>query len=109
MKESESVSHSVMFDSCDPMDCSPPGSSVRGFSRQEYWSGLPFPSPGDLPKPWIEHSSPTLQADSLPTEPPGKQLNNSNEYILYILKVNNLITLQNNNGSLDYKLCKRKL
>ena len=31
---------------CDPMDCSPPGSSVHGFSRQEYWSGLPFPSPG---------------------------------------------------------------
>ena len=33
---------------CDPMDCSPPGSSVHGFLRQEYWSGLPFPSPGDL-------------------------------------------------------------
>ena len=54
------------------------------FSRQEYWSGLLFPSPGDLPNPEIEHSSPTLQADSLPTEPPGKQLNNSNEYVLYI-------------------------
>ena len=74
MKESESVSHSVMSDSCDPMDCSPPGSSVHGFSRQEYWSGLPFPSPGDLPKPGIKHNSPTLQADSLPTEPPGKHL-----------------------------------
>ena len=74
MKESESVSHSVMSDSCDPMDCSPPGSSVHGFSRQEYWSGLPFPSPGDLPKPGIEHNSPTLKADSLPTEPPGKHL-----------------------------------
>ena len=36
---------------CDLVDCSPPGSSVHGFSRQEYWSGLPFPSPGDLPKP----------------------------------------------------------
>ena len=34
---------------CNPMDYSPPGSSVMGFSRQEYWSGLPFPSPGDLP------------------------------------------------------------
>ena len=42
------------------------------FSRQEYWSGLPFPSPGDLPKPGIKHGSPSLQADSLPTEPPGK-------------------------------------
>ena len=39
-----------------------------GFSRQEYWNGLPFPSPGDLPIPEIEHSSPALQADSLPTE-----------------------------------------
>ena len=43
-----------------------------GFSRQEYWSGLPFPSPGDLPNPGIETSSPTLQADTLPSEPPGK-------------------------------------
>ena len=42
------------------------------FSRQEYWSGLPFPSPGDLPNPGIETSSPTLQADTLPSEPPGK-------------------------------------
>ena len=39
-----------------------------GFSRQEYWSGLPFPSPGDLPNPGIEPWSPALQADSLPTE-----------------------------------------
>ena len=43
-----------------------------GFSRQEYWSGLPFPSPGDLPNPGIEPGSPALQADSLPSEPPGK-------------------------------------
>ena len=41
-----------------------------GFSRQEYWSGLPFPSPGDLPNPGIEPGSPTLQADSLLPEPP---------------------------------------
>ena len=39
-----------------------------GFSRQEYWSGLPFPSPGDLPDPGIEPGFPALQADSLPTE-----------------------------------------
>ena len=43
-----------------------------GFSRQEYWSGLPFPSPGDLPNPGIEPRSPTLQADALTSEPPGK-------------------------------------
>ena len=45
-----------------------------GFSRQEYWSGSPFPSPWDLPNPGIEHGSPALQADSLPSEPPGKHL-----------------------------------
>ena len=43
-----------------------------GFSRQEYWSGLPFPSPGDLPDSGIEPGSPTLQADALTSEPPGK-------------------------------------
>ena len=42
------------------------------FSRQEYWSGLPFPFSGGLPDPGIEPSSPVLQADSLPSEPPGK-------------------------------------
>ena len=45
-----------------------------GFSRQEYWSGLPFPSPGDLPNPEIKLRSPALQADSLPSEPRGKPL-----------------------------------
>ena len=43
-----------------------------GFSRQEYWRGLPFPSPGDLPDPEMEPRSPTLQADTLTSEPPGK-------------------------------------
>ena len=41
-----------------------------GFSRQEYWNGLPFPSPGDLPEPGTELGSPALQADSLPSKPP---------------------------------------
>ena len=45
-----------------------------GFSRQECWSGLPFPSPGDVPDPGIEPGSPTLRADALPSEPPGKLL-----------------------------------
>ena len=62
-----------MSDSCNPMDCSLPGSLSMGFSRQEYWSGLPFPSPGDLPEPGIEAGSPISQADALPSEPPGKQ------------------------------------
>ena len=43
-----------------------------GFSRQQYWNGLPFPSPGDLPNPEIEPGSPALQADTLPSELPGK-------------------------------------
>ena len=46
-----------------------------GFSRQEYWSGLPFPSPGDFPDPRIEPRSPALQEDSLLSEPPGKPIN----------------------------------
>ena len=46
-----------------------------GFSRQEYWSGLPCPSPWDLPNPRIELRSPTLRADSLPVEPPGRPKN----------------------------------
>ena len=47
-------------------------SLFMGFSRQEYWSGLPFPSPGDLPNPGIEPGSPPLQADALSSEPLGK-------------------------------------
>ena len=43
----------------------------RGFSRQDYWSELSFPAPGDLPDPGIEPGCPALQADSLPSEPPG--------------------------------------
>ena len=54
------------------MDCSPPGSSVHEISRQEYWSGLPFPSPRDFPDPGIEPRSPALQTDYLPSEPQGK-------------------------------------
>ena len=45
-----------------------------GFPRQEYWSGLPFPSPGDLLDPGTEPRSPALQADALPSEPPGSFL-----------------------------------
>ena len=48
-----------------------------GFSRQEYWSGLPFPSPGDLPDPGIKHRSPTLQANALTSEPPEYMIRNA--------------------------------
>ena len=57
---------------CNPVDCSHQASLSMGFSRQEYWSGLPFPSPGDLPHPVIEPRSPALEADALPSEPPEK-------------------------------------
>ena len=50
---------------CDPWTVFP-----LGFSRQEYWNGLPYPPPGDLPNPGVEPGSSTLQADSLPSEPP---------------------------------------
>ena len=56
-----------------------------GFSRQEYWSGLLFPSPGDLPDPGIEPGSPALQADSLLSESPGKPLRDENYYLSMIL------------------------
>ena len=60
---------------CDPMAvvCQAPLSI--GFSRQDYWSGLPFSSPGDLPNPGIKPGFLALQVDSLPPEPPGKPLN----------------------------------
>ena len=51
----------------------------RGFSRHEYWSGLPFPSPGDLPDSRIEPRSPALQSDSLPTELQGKPASGGEE------------------------------
>ena len=59
---------------CDPMDCSPPGSSVHGILQPRilYWRELPCPPPGDLPDLGIEPGSPDLQTDSLPSEPPGK-------------------------------------
>ena len=74
-KHYNSDSESEVTQSCltlyDLMDCSLPGSSV-GFSRQGYWSGLSFPSPGDLPNPGFKLGSPAMQADALPSEPPGK-------------------------------------
>ena len=66
-----------------------------GFSRQEYWSGLPCPPPpGDLPNPGIKSRSPTLQADFLPSEPPGKSTEE-----LYKKDLNDL---DNHNGVVTY-------
>ena len=67
------------------------------FSREEYWSGLPFPSQGELPDPGIERRSPALQAEVLPSEPPGKP--DSDEYqpctLLSIFVSTLLLNLQN--------------
>ena len=60
---------------CDPMDCSPPGSSAMGFSKQGYWSGLPCPTPGNLPNPGIKPESlesPAVAGRFFTTLPPGK-------------------------------------
>ena len=70
--ESESVGRSVASVSAIPQTVSNQAPLFMEFSRQEYWSGLPFPSPGGLPNPWIEPRSPALHADSLPSEPSGK-------------------------------------
>ena len=66
-------SHSVVSDSLwPPWTVAHQAPQSMGFSRQEYWSGLPFPSPGDLPDPGTEPRSPTLRTDALLSEPPGK-------------------------------------
>ena len=68
------------------------------FSRQEYWHGLPCPSPGELPNPGIKPGSPAMQADSLPSEPPGKPISNDKKLLLSLpllpLKVSNKRCLQ---------------
>ena len=68
-KKVKSLSHIQIFATPWTVACQIPLS--MGFFRQEYWSGLPFPSPGDLPNPGMETGSPALQGDSLPSEPPG--------------------------------------
>ena len=73
--ELNSLSHVRLFET--PWTVAHQALPSMGFSRQKYWSGLPFPSPGELPNPGIEPRSPTLQADVLPSEPLGSQLNNN--------------------------------
>ena len=73
--EKEMATHSSILARKNPWTEESGGLKSMGFSRPEYWSGLPFPSPGDLPNSGIEPRSPTWQADSLPAEPPGKPKN----------------------------------
>ena len=65
-----SLSRAQLF--VTPWTVAPQAPLSMGFSRQEYWSGLPFPSPGDLPEPGIKPSSPSFEAGALTSEPPGK-------------------------------------
>ena len=67
---------------CDPWTVAHQAPPSMGFSRQENWSWLPFPSPGDLPDPGIEPRSPAFQADALTSEPPGKPM----EDMMYLAK-----------------------
>ena len=69
----------------DTMYCSRQAPLSVGFSRQEYWSGLPIPFPGDLSDPGIKLGSPALQTDSLPSEPPVRQFINVNFLVFYFM------------------------
>ena len=69
------LSRSVVSNSASPWTVAHQAPLSMGFSRQEYWSGLPFPSPEDLPDPGIKPGSPALQADSLLYELQGNSLN----------------------------------
>ena len=91
------------------MDCSPPASLLCpwGFSRREYWSGLPCPFLGDLPNPGIKPRSPALQVDSLQSEPPGKPKNTGVGSLS--LPQGNFLTQELNWGLLHYKQILYKL
>ena len=77
-KQEKSLSRVQLF--VNPWTVAYQASPPMGFSRQEYWSGLPFPSPDDLPNPGTEPRSPALQADSLAVETPGKNREGKRDY-----------------------------
>ena len=95
------LSYIILSDSCIPMDYIAHQAPLsERFSRQEYWSGLPFPPPGDLPDPGIEPASPVLQVDSLPLSHQGSpgalgKLPNSLclNFLIYERKINKAIPL----------------
>ena len=76
----KSLSHVRLF--ATPRTVARQASLSIGFSRQEYWTRLPFPSPGDLPNPGIQPRSPALQVDSLPAEPQGSPNESENCSVL---------------------------
>ena len=87
--ESESVSHSVMSNSLRPHGLWP-ARLLCPWDSPEYWSGLPFPSPGDLPDAGIKHGSPSLKADSLLSEPQESLLMCINEPLYCTAEINTL-------------------
>ena len=96
------LSRSVMSDSLQPHGLQPTKLLCPwGFSRQEYWSGLPCPPPGDLPSPGIELRSPTLQVDSLPSEPPGKPMHIGRVSLSLLQGI--FLTQESNQGLLHYR------
>ena len=101
-----------MFDFYDPWIVAHQASLSMGFSRQEYWSGLSFPSPGDLPDPEIEPTSPALADGFFTTEPPGKPAVRCIHIQFpciteeYSATYYNLLIYSPVNGYLDYALLK---
>ena len=103
----ESVSHSVISNSLQPhVLYSPTGSSVHGDSPgKENWSGLPFPSPGDLANPRIQPGPLALQADSLPSEPPGKPIHSMIYMIIQVmLEKNCTLSIKTETAHIKYEL-----
>ena len=83
--KSKSISHSVMSDSVTPWTLAHQAPLPVGFSRPESWSGLLFPSPGDLPNTGLEPGSPALQVVSLPTKPAGKPSGSASSNCFFLL------------------------
>ena len=84
----EKVSRTVVSDSAIPRTAACPAPLSVELSRQQYWSVLPFPSPGDLPNLGIKPGSPALQADALPSEPPGKPTGFKSKFYQMLKKCN---------------------
>ena len=104
----QGVIYKVVSDSLQSHGLQPWDLLSMGFSRQEYQSGLPFPSPGDLPNPGIEPRSPTLQADTLPSEPAGRSYT-KNLYNFFVLAKKQAIQFKKSVKDMNKHFSKEKL